>query len=135
MKLVVEKGICDLICDLITGIDSVLNTVRIICLEAGVFFAQLEIKSNKLGKRNIDARPSDAIAIALRMNTPILVASKILDDAGVLEDSLEQQEEKPKEKRTELSIQSLKDKMQIAIDDEEYEIAARLRDKISELES
>jgi len=125
----------DLICDLITGIDSVLNTVRINCLEEGVFFAQLEIKSNKLGKRNIDARPSDAIAIALRMNTPILVASKVLDDAGVLEESLEQQEEKPKEKRTELSIQSLKDKMQSAIDEEEYEIAARLRDKISELES
>jgi len=124
----------DLICDIITGIDSILNTVRINGLEEGVFFAQLEIKSEKLGKRNIDARPSDAIAIALRMNTPIFVASRVLDDAGVLEESLEQQE-KPKEKRPELSIQSLKDKMQSAIDDEEYEIAARLRDKISQLES
>ena len=124
----------DLICDIITGIDSIINTVRINSLEEGVFFAQLEIKSKKLGKRNIDARPSDAIAIALRMNTPIFVASKVLDDAGVLEESLEQQE-KPKEKRPELSIQSLKDKMQSAIDDEEYEIAARLRDKISQLES
>lgn len=124
----------DLICDIITGIDSIINTVRINSLEEGVFFAQLEIKSKKLGKRNIDARPSDAIAIALRMNTPIFVASRVLDDAGVLEESLEQQE-KPKEKRPELSIQSLKDKMQSAIDDEEYEIAARLRDKISQLES
>ena len=123
----------DLICDVITGVDSVLNTVRINGLEEGVFFAQLEIESTTFGKRNIDARPSDAIAIALRMDTPILVANKVIDEAGVLEESIE--EEKPSKKKNQLSLKTLKNRMQSAIDQEEYEIAAKLRDKISRLKS
>lgn len=123
----------DLICDVITGVDSVLNTVRINGLEEGVFIAQLEIESTTFGKRNIDARPSDAIAIALRMDTPILVANKVIDEAGVLEESIEQ--EKPSIKKNKLSLKTLKNRMQSAIDEEEYEIAAKLRDKISRLES
>ena len=123
----------DLICDVITGVDSVLNTVRINGLEEGVFFAQLEIESTTFGKRNIDARPSDAIAIALRMDTPILVANKVIDEAGVLEESIEQ--EKPSKKKNQLSLKTLKNRMQSAIDEEEYEIAAKIRDKISRLES
>ena len=93
----------------------------------------LEIESIKLGKRNVDARPSDAIAVALRMDAPILVAKKVLEEAGVLEDSIK--EEKPQKKKVELSLKTLKDKMQSAIDEEEYEVAARLRDRISKLES
>ena len=123
----------DLICDVISGVDSILNTVRINGLEEGVFFAQLEIESTTFGKRNIDARPSDAIAIALRMDTPILVANKVIDEAGVLEESIEQ--EKPSKKKNQLSLKTLKNRMQSAIDEEEYEIAAKLRDKISRLES
>ena len=91
------------------------------------------IQSKKLGKRNIDARPSDAIAIALRMDTPILVATKVLEEVGVYEDSIK--EEKPQKKKTELSLKTLKDRMQNAIEEEEYEVAARLRDRISKLES
>ena len=122
----------DLICDVITGIDSILNTVRINNLEDGVFFAQLEIESTKLGKRHIDARPSDAIAIALRMDTPILVANKVLDEAGILEEAIDQA--KPSKKKNGLSLKTLKNRMQNAIDEEDYEVAAKLRDKISRLE-
>ena len=122
----------DLICDLISGVDGVLNAVRINSLDEGVFFSQLEIESIKLGKRIIDARPSDAIAIALRMDTPILVAKKVLEEAGLLEDSLKQ--EKPKKKKEEISIENLRDRMQSAIEEEDPESAAKLRDRISKLE-
>ena len=122
----------DLICDLISGVDGVLNAVRINSLDEGVFFSQLEIESIKLGKRIIDARPSDAIAIALRMDTPILVAKKVLDEAGLLEDSIKK--EKPQTKKEEISLKTLRERMQSAIDDEEYEIAAKIRDRISKLE-
>ena len=123
----------DLICDVITGIDSSLKSVRISGLEDGVFYAQMEIESDSVGSRIIDARPSDAIAIALRMNTPILVTSKVLKEAGVPEDSLTNDE--PKEKKVSISLKTLKQKLKSAIEEEEYEIAARLRDKISDLES
>ena len=122
----------DLICDLISGVDGVLNAVRINSLDEGVFYSQLEIESIKLGKRIIDARPSDAIAIALRMDTPILVAKKVLEEAGLLEDSIKK--EGPQIKKEEISLKTLRERMQSAIDDEEYEIAAKLRDRISKLE-
>ena len=131
--LLKEKTIITKIGKYITINDKPKNAVRINSLDEGVFFSQLEIESIKLGKRIIDARPSDAIAIALRMDTPILVAKKVLEEAGLLEDSLKQ--EKPKKKREEISIENLRDRMQSAIEDEEYEIAAKLRDRISKLES
>ena len=123
----------DLICDVLTGIDSLLKTVRINSLEDGVFYAQMEIESDSFGNRIIDARPSDAIAVALRMNTPILVSSKVLKEASVSEDSLTN--DTPKVKKSTISLKSLKEKLESAIEEEEYEIAAKLRDKISDLES
>jgi len=123
----------DLICDVITGIDSLLKTVRINSLEDGVFYAQMEIESERLGDRIIDARPSDAIAVALRMNTPIFVSSKVLKEAGVTENSLTNNE--PKAKTSTISLKTLKEKLKNAIEEEDYEIAAKLRDRISDLES
>ena len=49
------------------------------------------------------------------------------------EDSLNNDE--PKEKKINISLEGLKEKLKSAIEKEEYEIAARLRDKISDLES
>ena len=123
----------DLICDLIKGIDGTLSSVKINHLDDGVFFAQMEIYSQELGKRVIDARPSDAIAVALRLNAPILVAKEIIKKAGIGEDSLVV--EKKIEKNTKISLKSLKEKLKNAIDEEEYEVAAKLRDKIIKLES
>ena len=123
----------DLICDVFTGIDGSLKTVRVNHLQDGVFFAQLELESDDFGSRVIDARPSDAIAVALRMNTPILVAPKVIKEAGVDEDTLTA--DTPIEKKPGFSLKVLKEKLRDAIEEEKYEIAAKLRDKISELES
>ena len=113
----------DLICDVITGIDGSLKTVRVSHLTDGVFYAQMELESDVIGNRIIDARPSDAIAGALRMKAPILVAPRVLKDA-----------KKPR-KKPEYSLEALKDKLKEAVEEEEYEFAAKLRDKISSLES
>jgi len=122
----------DLICDVITGIGGQLTTVRVSHLQDGVFFAQLEITSDEFGKKIIDSRPSDAIAVALRLNAPILVSEDVLKEAGVLEDQLI--DEKSKERKSDISLKALKEKLNKAIEEEEYEIAAKLRDKISEIE-
>ena len=122
----------DLICALILEIDSCLKAVRITDLQDGVFLSHLEIESESFGNRKIDARPSDAIAIALKLRAPILVSQKIFLQASVKEKSLI--EDKPKEKILNISLKKLKMRLNIAIKDEEYEIAAKLRDKISNLE-
>ena len=123
----------DLICDVITGIDGKLKTVKINHLKDGVFYAQMELESNIFGNRVIDARPSDAIAVALRLNSPILVAPRVLAEAGVKEDTL-RNVKKPRNK-SDLSLKALKKKLKKAVEEEEYEFAAKLRDKISNLES
>jgi len=102
-------------------------------LTDGVFYAQMELESEVIGNRIIDARPSDAIAVALRMKAPILIAPRVLKDAGVKEDMLK--DAKKPRKKPKYSLEVLKDKLKEAVEEEEYEFAAKLRDKISSLES
>ena len=123
----------DLICDMITGINGELKTVKINNLSDGVFYAKMELETLEIGQKTIDARPSDAIAVALRMNTPILVAPDVMTEASVLEQTLT--EDKAPNKKIKLSVNVLKEKLKSAIAKEEYEMAAKLRDKISEMES
>jgi hypothetical protein len=92
----------------------------------------MELESIGFGVRIIDARPSDAIAVALRMKAPILVSSNIMEEAGVDQDSIK--EVKKTIIKPEISVQNLKEKLKLAVEEEEYETAAILRDKISLLE-
>jgi protein-arginine kinase activator protein McsA len=67
------------------------------------------------------------------MNTSILVSPDVLKQAGVKEDTIK--DVKKLSKKPDLSLKVLKEKLKTAIEEEEYEIAAKLRDKISNLES
>lgn len=58
-----------------------LTSVRITRLEDGVFFGELVL--GEQGTMVVDARPSDAIALALRAGAPVLVADEVLEEAGV----------------------------------------------------
>ena len=122
----------DLICDLISGVDGVLNAVRINSLDEGVFFSQLEIESIKLGKRIIDARPSDAIAISLRENAPILISEKLIKNSSLEKNRNSKFKNKLKNKNL---LNRLKISLKNAVKNEKYEIAAELRDKIKKIES
>jgi bifunctional DNase/RNase len=69
-----------------------LTSVRITRLEEGVFFGELVF--GEQGSSVVDARPSDAIALALRAGVPVLVADGVLAEAGVpVEDDEPQQDE------------------------------------------
>ena len=69
----------DLLKDVIDALDRSLTEVRITRLEDGVFFAELHLSEGVV----VSARPSDAIALALRMSSPIEVDDAVLDEAGV----------------------------------------------------
>ena len=120
----------DLITNLIKGIDANLSAVKIIKLKDGIFYSVLDIQSNKIGHREIDSRPSDALAIALRMHAPILVSKEIMNEAIILEKDLQNIED---EIEQEPMIETLEKQLQKAIDEEEYEVAARIRDKIKNI--
>lgn len=73
----------DLIIDLIKELDAELTGVRITSLTDGVFFAFLDLRTTGGKVTELSARPSDAIALALRVGVPITVSPEVLDTAGV----------------------------------------------------
>lgn len=71
-----------------------LESVYITKLEDGIFYAQLNFGDSK----TISARPSDAIALALRSNSPIMVSLTLMDEAGIeIPDQAEDEVERFKE--------------------------------------
>lgn len=71
----------DLLCDVIRELGHRLSEVRITRLEEQIFHAQLVLDD---GATIVEARASDAIAVALRSDVPILVADEVLDEAGIV---------------------------------------------------
>ncbi len=69
----------DLMRDVITALSAPLQEIRITALEDGVFYADLVFESGTV----VGARPSDAIALALRTGSRIYAADAVLDEAGV----------------------------------------------------
>ncbi|HDP36156.1 MAG TPA: bifunctional nuclease family protein [Candidatus Hydrogenedentes bacterium] len=77
----------DLICNILAGLRGNVLSVNIYKLEEQTFFAYLSIEqTNEQGEveqlLRVDARPSDGIAIALRVGCPIYVEEAVLDEAG-----------------------------------------------------
>jgi len=84
----------DLMRDVLDALASPLQEVRITRLEEGVFFADLVFASGT----QVSARPSDAIALALRTGSPIYAADTVLEEAGVaIPDEQEDEVEKFRE--------------------------------------
>ncbi len=110
----------------------------------GVFYSSLICERDKI-EEIIDARTSDAIALATRFNAPIFTYENILDKAGIFlkikEDSKLTQAKIEVEELSmdftedtslkEVSIQDLNNQLNEAVADEDYELAAKLRDEIS----
>jgi bifunctional DNase/RNase len=114
----------------------------------GVFFSSLICEKDGV-EEIIDTRTSDAIAIAVRFQAPIYTYENILDKAGVFlkideelgidedlnsdEDEFELEEIAPKSGSSfsTLSIKELHNQLDKAVSDENYELAAKIRDEIS----
>jgi bifunctional DNase/RNase len=69
----------DLIRDLLAAAGEELTQVRITALQDGIFYAQMVFASGI----EVSARPSDAIAVALRTGSPIFGADEVLEEAGI----------------------------------------------------
>jgi bifunctional DNase/RNase len=78
----------------------------------------------------VDARPSDAIALALRFEIPIFVDEKVMTEGSVMLDSTLPQSDEEKGSSTKSQLEILQDQLQQAVIEERYEEAARIRDEI-----
>lgn len=125
----------DLIGSIIKKIESDLKSVKITNLADGVFYARMDIEGDLVGERSIDARPSDAIAVALRMHAPILVDEKVMDEAGIEDIGSGEEDAAVEPLMQHSSRKKLEEKLQKAVDMEDYEQAAIIRDKIRDMET
>lgn len=75
----------DLLRSVINSLGSAVNYILVSDLENDTFFAKIVLQSNG-STIEVDARPSDAIALAVRVQTPIYAAESVLEKAGVLLD-------------------------------------------------
>lgn len=120
--------------------DFSIEEIHISDIQEGVFFSKI-ICTDGIRQKNIDARPSDAVAIALRFNSPIYTTEEVLSVAGITSDEMGQEDPKPETEKkrvkvksqnnlTTLSNDELNSMLGEAIANEEYERAAKIRDEI-----
>ena len=144
----------DLLRSILDGLDAKVAQVVINALKDDTFYAEITLQ---VGDRaiEVDSRPSDAIALALRVGAPIFVAQEVIQEAGLPVDRHPEGEEElelPQPESvaedggralkvldgqaggSEERVVTLKAKLQEAVDREEYEEAAKLRDEIGRLE-
>ena len=119
----------DLMKNLLESIDVRISRVIVSDLRENTYYAQIGLQLNGK-KREIDARPSDAIALALRMKAPIFVEEDVMKKAAVSD----RQEVKERELPAGERLVRLNDELKSAVEDERYEDAARIRDEIRNLE-
>ncbi|WP_430399407.1 bifunctional nuclease domain-containing protein [Flavobacterium sp.] len=137
--------------------DIIVKQVIIHKLVDGVFFSSIICERDKI-EEIIDARTSDAIALALRFNAPIFTYKNILDKAGIYLQINPTEAEKTEiekdgsltetevfgdvedtisnvEDYTSNTLEELYSKLETAVQNEDYERAAKIRDEISKKES
>jgi bifunctional DNase/RNase len=96
-------------------------------LKDNTFYAVVEIRVANGEIRRIDARPSDAIALALKSKAAIQVAEKVMEGAAVSNE--------PVNRSTMEQIAYLHQKLKECVESEAYEEAAKIRDHIRSLEN
>ena len=108
----------------------------------GVYYAMLVCKQGD-DLTMVDARPSDAIAIAVRMGCEIYAYESVMEEAGIIMEDMEKQDDEPEDEPINIGIgakkasldlldlEALEDLLQEAIDNEDYQKAAEIRDEIN----
>jgi bifunctional DNase/RNase len=131
----------DLMKNIIDNLGGTIMEIIIDELRENTFYAKIIIEVSAL-TNEIDARPSDAIALAVRSQAPIYVAESVMDTAAFLPSEESEKEgirestsDDPIPSTKEAKIAALQDKLREALDKEEYERAAKIRDDIKKLTS
>jgi bifunctional DNase/RNase len=144
----------DLLITVFEHLEASVNRVEITALKEGTYYAKLVIESSG-SEIAIDARPSDCLALAVRMKCPIYIDEAVVDEAGISVKMVEEKNREAKQEESseqarettdaamaeipplaqEAEMAGLRKRLDAAIEEENYEEAARLRDRIRELES
>lgn len=133
----------DLMFSIFKDLQIELVEVNVYKFEDGAFFSELLLRQNGQEYR-IDARTSDAVALAIRTNSPIFTNEDIMQKMAIVFDehfadpsahTVEENTEKSEEELDSLHTEALKHRLEDAVREENYELATRLRDEINKREN
>ena len=127
----------DLFVNMLNDLSIKIESITITKFIDGIFYAIITVRVNHT-TIDIDSRPSDAVAISLRSKVPIMIDSNMLSTLSIhetqinSEPNLSQEVENTKES---LNYNDLNNQLNDALVNENYELAAKLRDDISRLKN
>ena len=124
----------DLVLSLLDTCGVKMDSVLITELKNNTYYAVIRLRK-KLKFWDVDARPSDAIAMAVRSTIPIYVDEEVMNVGSYEPDSTEKEDKNFTLKSITSELDKLKKDLQEAVEKEEYEKAAKLRDQIKKIES
>lgn len=135
----------DLVAEIIKNLNVVVDNITITELKNNIFYSNIIVVDSMSGETiEIDSRPSDAIAVAVRLGVPIYVSDDLFQNIKIVEVNMEDLKKelkatipkkvvssKPPTNLTKL--EQLESNMKKCIEVEDYELAAILRDEITSL--
>jgi bifunctional DNase/RNase len=133
----------DLVKSIIESLGATISEIVINELKDGTFYSKIYLETIT-GTIEVDSRPSDAIAIAVRMGSPIYVDNSIMNEASFEVEGEEEEKDPIKQIQAETAqsslsrdemLKKLSEQLDDSIKNENYEIAAKLRDEIKKLKS
>ena len=132
----------DLLRGLFDALGAEVTDVVIDDLREGTFFAKVRYVYDD-EEATLDSRPSDAVALAVRTDAAIFVASSVLDEAGIPADDGDDDEDEGEPvaereaadpgRKAMSRLDRMESQLEKAIADEDYETAAKLRDEIARM--
>ena len=123
----------DLTLSMLDSLTAEIEKIAVTELKNNTYYAVIYIRRNST-LYEIDSRPSDAIALAVRKNIPIFVAEEVMEKGAYTADEVQEVEE-GQLNLSQDKLDKLKSELQEAVEKEEYEKAARIRDEIKKLEA
>ncbi len=124
----------DLFINLFKKLNVTILQIEIHTLKNGTFFSRLILK-NKEETLEIDCRPSDALGLAVRIKCPLFIDEDIVDEAGIPINSITEKTVETTKELTKTELALLKLELDKAVEIEDYEEAAKIRDRIKILEN
>jgi uncharacterized protein len=128
----------DLFLTLTKSLEAAVQRVDITTLKEGTFFAQMTLKHREQ-EITLDIRPSDAMGIAVRAKCKIFISESVVDEAGIPISSITEQSEEgagiPETAENLSEKEKLEEELKHAVESENYEEAARIRDRIQSMDS
>ena len=123
----------DLFLNLFSMVGLDLQRIEITALKEGTFYAQLIMSRENGEELIVDARPSDSIGIAVRAKCPVYIDEAVVDEAGISVSAVTSGGEELAVNPYDKEKKHLEEELQRAVEVENYEEAARIRDKLRKL--